>query len=266
MFDEYKVCLRFTRPVLGTNPIDPKILDTHIIEKQRSLILEKSKINKEVNKYLDAAQITDERKAEEIDKLFDRLENLTGEKYNAEERREHLLDGLEKLKETFKNLDMKGMTVFYRDPSNDLPSIGDHMILGFLKAATDAIAKTLPKKNATILQSKAYTYSTINQHVRVKERFINFDKDIMKTASGAPEYLQRSLRAETAQGPKISLAKSEQIPAGASIQFTLKVMKNSPIKRNHLEQLFSYGCLSGIGQWRNSGYGQFEVESFEVTA
>jgi hypothetical protein len=35
------------------------------------------------------------------------------------------------------------------------------------------------------------------------------------------------------------------------------VMKNSPLTREVLESLLSYGQLKGLGQWRNAGYGTF---------
>ena len=48
---KYRIELELIRDMLGTNPSDPDIQDTHIIEKERRIILEKSKINKEINKY-----------------------------------------------------------------------------------------------------------------------------------------------------------------------------------------------------------------------
>ena len=41
MIDKYRVKLTLLRDQLGTNPIDPNIQSTHILEKQRQLILEK---------------------------------------------------------------------------------------------------------------------------------------------------------------------------------------------------------------------------------
>ena len=61
----------------------------------------------------------------------------------------------------------------------------------------------------------------------------------------------------TAQGPRVSLAKSEVVPAGAKLSFTLKVMDDSPLDKKTLKKLLSYGECSGLGQWRNAGYGSF---------
>lgn len=260
MFDKYEVQLTLTRDMLGTNPCDPNVLDKHIVQKQRSLILEKSKVNKAINKYLDAIDISEEKSDEEINKLLDKLENATGVQLTDQERKDAMAGDLSKLKETFKEMDTTGTTVFFWDKDKDLPCIGDHMIYGFLKAAAEAIGRTLPKKNATMLNSISYTQNIINQHVKCEEQFITFDRDIKRDEEGRAVYNQRSLRAMTAQGPRISLAKSEVIPAGSKIKFTLKVLKNSPMTRDTLISLLEYGQLSGLGQWRNAGYGQFVAE------
>lgn len=260
MITSYLVTLKFERDVLGTNPCDPHVLDTHILDRQRKLITERRGINKEVNKYLDQLPITKERGEEETNLLITKLETLIGREFSPEEKQAALKGELESLKETFQELDLKATTVFFWDKKTNKPCIGDHMIYGFLKAATEAIGRTLTKKAGTVMHSISYTQSLIAQHVRCKDHFISFDKDIKRNANGDPVYLQRSLRAMTAQGPRITLAKSEVIEAPASLSFTLKVMKNSPITEAILKQLFSYGEISGIGQWRNASYGAFTFE------
>ena len=69
---------------------------------------------------------------------------------------------------------------------------------------------------------------------------------------------ERPLRANTAQGERISLACSEQIPAGATCEFDVVLLSDSDEKA--LREWLNYGCLSGIGQWRNSGMGRFTWE------
>ena len=73
---------------------------------------------------------------------------------------------------------------------------------------------------------------------------------------------QRPLRAQTAQGERVSLAMSEEIPAGSSIEFEITLFDEKAHKDAVLEWL-DYGRLRGIGQWRNSGKGRF---SYEVLA
>jgi len=230
----YEIYLSLLRAQLGTNPLDADILGTHIIEKERRLIQEKSKVNAALNKYADARPIPDTRKDEEIQKIKDRAEDL---------------------KEEVGELDERGITVFFRHDGKI--AIGDHMIYGFMKAAAEAISRTLPTKKGTVLHSASYTESIINQHTRCQEEFITFDKDIERKDDGTPDYKVRSIRVMTAQGPRVSIVKSEQVPAGAVLKFHLKVMEDSPLTEEVLRKIFAYGEVSGLGQWRNAGYGTF---------
>lgn len=259
MADRYKIKLTLLRDMLGTNPCDPNVQDVHILDRQRKLITEHSKLSKTINKYLDQMEISAEKGAEESERILDRLEEIIGTKLSAEDRELALKGELASLRETFKELDMKGTTVFFWDKATDKPCVGDHMVYGFLKAAAEAIGRTMPKKNATMLQSISYTQSIINQHVRCEQQFIPFDKDVRKNSDGSVSYLQRSLRAMTMQGPRISLAKSEVVEAGANLEFTLKVMPNSPLTEEVLRQLFAYGEFVGLGQWRSAGNGVFSA-------
>ena len=66
---------------------------------------------------------------------------------------------------------------------------------------------------------------------------------------------ERPLRAMTMQGERVSIAKSETVPAGVSITFTMIVLDNSLNKA--LDECFDYGRYKGFGQWRNAGWGCF---------
>lgn len=281
MFTRFKVELCLARTMLGTNPMDPNILDKHIIDKARQLIAKESRLDREINKYQDAVGITDKRKEAEAERLIKRLEHRLGKPLEKGEL-EALAEGkLDLFRETFAELADKGTTVFFWDDKANLPCIGDHMIYGFMKAAIEAIGKCCEKRaQGKPFQSISWTQALVNQHVRCEEEFITFDRDIIRDSDGEPEYCQRSLRAKTAQGDRIALAKSEQIPSGAKLNFTLKVMTGSPLlapvdlamkdhatgaswklqEKNGLIAIFNYGELSGLGQWRNSGRGQFKHE------
>lgn len=237
----YEFVLRLLRPQLGTNPLDPDILGTHIIEKERKNIQEKSKVNAALNKYADASDISEERKAAEIKKIKEKAEELKEEVGELEER---------------------GITVFFRE--DDKVAIGDHMIYGFMKAAAEAISRTLPTKKGVMLHSAAYTESIINQHVRCQEEFLTYDRDILRKSDGSINHKVRSIRVVTAQGPRVSIIKSEQIPAGASVTFRLNVLDGSPLTEEILRKLFDYGEICGLGQWRNAGYGTFTYTMKEV--
>ena len=66
---------------------------------------------------------------------------------------------------------------------------------------------------------------------------------------------QRPLRAQTPQGERVSLAMSEQAPAGAVCEFKVVCLSNA--HEAAVREWLDYGKWSGIGQWRNSGKGRF---------
>src|SRR5574343_888494 len=127
LFDEYEVTLTLTRPMLGTNPLDPHVLDTHIIDRQRKIITEQSKVNKAINKYLDQIQISEAKGKAELERILAKLEDMIGAPL-PDEHKEMVLSGdLTALKESFGELDVKATTVFFWDREAKLPCIGDHM-------------------------------------------------------------------------------------------------------------------------------------------
>lgn len=263
----FNVRLKFIRPILATNPNNPQVHDQHILNKQRELIAEKSPINSLINKYQGHLGISKEKGEKEIEGIIKALEEKAGRKLDTEERR-HVMSGeLEKLKETLPELEMSGTTVFFRDDLGNV-ALGDHMIYGHLKAAAEAIGRTLPMKRGEPLNSIGFTQELINQHVRAYQGELSNSMISTGQKWGGGE-LQRSLRAKTAQGDRIALAKSETMDAGTEIKFQLKVFPGSPlllIKEVHgetksvIEHLLSYGEWVGLGQWRNAGFGMFTYE------
>lgn len=269
--EKYNVKIALMKEMLGTNPNGLDVMDKHIIDRQRKLIAENSSVNKAINKYLDAKTISEERGQIELKSLRIRVEELLGRELSTEEF-ETLKDGdlkaFKDLKETMGELEEKGITCFFRNPEGQKEGerapicIGNHMILGFMKAAAESICRTKATKKGTVLQSAGYTQSIINQHVNIFPEFLNSSKDIKRHEDGSINYLQRSLRAMTAQGKRISLAKSEVLPGDSTFDFTIETLSNSPLKEEHIKEILSYGQLKGLGQWRNAGYGRFTVVEF----
>ena len=72
---------------------------------------------------------------------------------------------------------------------------------------------------------------------------------------------QRPLRAQTAQGERVSLANSEELPAGTSAEFSVRLLDegHEPLILEWLD----CGKLRGLGQWRNSGKGRFTWEEMK---
>ena len=76
--------------------------------------------------------------------------------------------------------------------------------------------------------------------------------------NGAMGMCQRPLRAQTPKGDRVALARSETVPAGATLTFSVTCLREGLIPC--VEEWLEYGKLSGLGQWRNSGKGRFTCE------
>lgn len=139
----------------------------------------------------------------------------------------------------------KGRTVFPKD-DNGNPFLWGYQIRGFFKSAAQAGSYIGGAKKLAAYKKK------IDLLVFVNERKIPF---ILPEGTELSD-CQRPLRAQTAQGERISLADSETMPAGSTVEFTIKVLDDSLMK--YVIDWLDYGEFNGIGQWRNSGKGRFK--------
>ena len=69
---------------------------------------------------------------------------------------------------------------------------------------------------------------------------------------------ERPLRANTAQGPRVSIARSEAVPIGSTITFEVELLQN--YLHDLICEWLDYGKLRGFSQWANSGKGRFSYE------
>lgn len=140
----------------------------------------------------------------------------------------------------------KSMTCFHRTEKNE-PMLWDYQIKGFFKDACGSL-RAVPKTESSAL--KAYK-KIIDGQIFVAERRI----PLALPDGGEVSIVERPLRAQTMQGERVALAKSESVPAGTTFAVTI-VMLNPSLEKVVREWL-DYGKLRGIGQWRNSGMGRF---------
>ena len=87
--------------------------------------------------------------------------------------------------------------------------------------------------------------------------FVKDRENIIENYSEVSE-CQRPLRCSTMQGERISIAISEEIPAGATCEFTVQCLDDNDI--DLVKEWLDYGQFNGLGQWRNSGHGKFSWE------
>ena len=146
------------------------------------------------------------------------------------------------------NREEAGSTVFHSEDGK--PGIYDYHIKGFFKEACGSLRIADGMKSAEL---KAYK-TKIDGLIFVQPRFI----PISLPPGLSPGSCERPLRGQTAQGPRVTVVRSETVPAGSTLQFEIVLLADSlaPLIREWL----AYGQLRGLGQWRNSGKGRFDVE------
>lgn len=144
----------------------------------------------------------------------------------------------------------KGMTVFPKT-ADGVPFLYDYQIKGFMKDTCGGLRKVKGTESEKI---KSYK-KVIDKLIFPSPRRILFEN------YSAIDTCQRPLRAQTMQGERVSLACSDEIPAGASITFDIELFDDAHEKA--VVEWLNYGKYSGIGQWRNSGKGRFTWERLD---
>lgn len=144
----------------------------------------------------------------------------------------------------------RGFTIFPKTADGN-PFIYDYQVKGFFKSACSALRRIPASEdegNKATLKIKAHK-KIIDTLIFIEEREITlrFDGDIALKS--------RSLRAQTPQGERISIATSEMLPAGTTATFTIQCLDGSLL--DAVREWLDYGRFNGIGCWRNSGMGQF---------
>lgn len=151
----------------------------------------------------------------------------------------------------------KGMTVFPRNENGE-PVLYDYQIKGFFKDSCGMLARVggkteTGKKRAVNESGKLSAYKKVIDGLIFPQPLM-----IPIKVNGKIGDCQRPLRAQTAQGERVSLANSEEIPAGSTCEFEILLMDES--LENAVLEWLDYGVLRGIGQWRNSGKGRFTFD------
>lgn len=144
----------------------------------------------------------------------------------------------------------KGKT-FFPKTEDGKPFIYDYQLRGFFKSACSAMKQVEGSISSTI---KAYK-KKVDLAIFVKDR-----ENIITGYSEIKE-CQRPLRCSTMQGERVSIAISEEIPAGAEVEFTIQCLVDKDIEL--VKEWLDYGKYNGLCQWRNSGHGSFTWEEIK---
>ena len=145
-----------------------------------------------------------------------------------------------------------GFTVFPQDEHGIF--LWNYHIKGFLKEAGNVLREHVGIKN---LRSK------VDNHIFVSPRKLYLHRGNNGKAGRILEpddVLERPLRAQTAQGPRITLVGSERVFAPCYLDATIETIPHKEFGISLVKDLLEYGKYKGIGQWRNASWGVFTWE------
>lgn len=143
----------------------------------------------------------------------------------------------------------KGWTGFHVNPDG-LPSIYDYAIKGFFKEACSSLRQIPKSRSSKLTAYKKKVDGLVFAQPRLIPLIVPDGQEL--------DWLERPLRAQTAQGERVALAISDTAPIGTRMEFEVKIL--GVIKEDLLRDWLDYGALKGLGQWRSGGYGSFEYE------
>ena len=161
-----------------------------------------------------------------------------------------------------------GMTVFHNDLGQKTESgddgqgifLFDYQIQGFWKEAAEILVQ-----EHGIFQPR----SKLDNYLLIEPRRVYIRDADGKVLTKADFRLERPLRAMTMQGPRVSLACSEVVEPGRTVEYTadfLPYLKRGSGKEAKLvdldkfvESIVAYAQRKGRGQWRNGGNGKFRA-------
>ena len=156
----------------------------------------------------------------------------------------------------------KGRTVFPR-LDDGTPFIWDYQIKGMFKDSCGMLNRLSKKDEETGKKKPANESSKLTAYKKIIDGLIfPQPRRIPITFDGEIGSCERPLRAMTMQGERVSLASSDEIPAGATVEFSIVALDDSTIPA--IREWLDYGALRGFGQWRNSGKGRFTWEELEI--
>jgi hypothetical protein len=148
--------------------------------------------------------------------------------------------------ETVDDREERGWTRFHTDEHGLF--LYDYQIKGAIKELSRI---AYPKDNAAGLKA---VQSKIELFVYVRPRRVYLG------VTERDDVLERPLRAQTQQGPRVTVVRSDTVAAGRKFSFEVHLLPG-PITEAHIRTVLALGEYRGFGQFRNGGYGRFTFEA-----
>lgn len=147
-------------------------------------------------------------------------------------------------------------TGFMADPDDrDRVFIMNYMINGFIKEAVSGLRFNPESLSAKLTAFKKVITSTCFPYPR--RLYFHLPEGQGLGINSRP------LRADTAQGPRVALATSDTVPAGAWFDVLFKLLAPKRFGEKHLKEALQLGASKGLGQWRSGFHGRFVVTSMK---
>ena len=140
----------------------------------------------------------------------------------------------------------------------------DFQLMGFLKAVAQTLELKIPGKRVdaisalTQIQRLTWVYGTGSDDPWERRLWLRRPDGACITEP-EPELMDRPLRAQTAQGERVSIAISEQLHPPVWCEARIVLLRGCKVSREQLEDIFAYGMFQGLGQWRGAGWGRFQA-------
>lgn len=235
------VHVRITMAVefLGTKALDPEVFKTYILSKAPA-----GTANQEMH-------------------LAEKTLSIIAKETFGKERFEELTDKEKDEAVGAAKKELAGTSVFHRGDDGD-PVIWDYQVRGHLKAMADSFRKQ-QNANKKLEGGKETLYgmkwpASGKKHVDLS---VFVFPRLIPLSVHETGICERPLRAEVFDSSlgfsveRISLARSETVPAGTTMEFVIGLTEASPFSLEHIAKMMDYGYCHGYGQWRNSGKGAF---------
>lgn len=255
LFVYKKVKYKFLTEMLGTCTEVP-LYHEHVIKKAQKEIARANKLHGKIVKSLEkykGSDITPQKEFEELKAVLRAYQERVGKKDSLPDNVTDLLEYSKEIYEDYEELVAKGetqkSTVFMRNEEGHA-IISTHMLIGNLKENLKSLVNN-SEKGSLAVKSKVSVGEVMATDIKVVEDFVRPSLDVLKK-DGKPVLLERPIRFERMGKTQTAIAMSEQIPAGAEVEFTFRVRNGSPVL-DVLEPLLEMGRNNGIGQWRGSG-------------
>lgn len=274
----FDVVLKFKREILGSKSLDPSIWLQHKIEQTRKSLdkwARSESKDKRALPFLDAAEISDEDVQQNLHSLRRTVEEYLGEPLSEEQWKNALANNLKKDSPLFQMLkEHRGHTVFARTPEGN-PGVEDYVLKGAFKELASIVCER-DRAKLGFLKSKQFTASLLNRHMFIEFPGATDDsispfwankectevRDIERNSEGKGDNCSRSLRANTPQGPIVSIVASERVTPEVYVRFNvLSFIDDVDLKA--LERVLDVGRYFGCSQWRSAGKGRFTIERLE---